>query len=211
MANNNNSNIPHTGYTYTSSRSHREIREQRRKARILKAMLNIQPQAVDMEMALLGSILIGGRDVYDKVHEQLSPETFYEHKHAVIYKSIENTAFFGRDIDLLSVCNELKMTDKLEEAGGAIYLANLSTQVASPANAEYYAKIIAQKFKARQLLEHIKDIDKEAFSESPNSPFANENRSVSLNDELASIKGLAGHLLTKIEKFETKFNATTLK
>lgn len=52
----------------------------------------------------------------------------------------------------MTVTDELKREGTLESVGGAAYIVELSSNVASSANIEYHARILAQKFLARQLI-----------------------------------------------------------
>ena len=66
-------------------------------------------------------------------------------------------------MDVLTVTDELERQGSLDKVGGAIYIADLSNKVASSANIEYHARIIAHKFLARQLISFASDIETKAF------------------------------------------------
>ena len=124
----------------------------------------LQPQAVDFEAAVLGAILIE-QDAYSLVSELLKPESFYDERHQLIYAAVMSLSLQQRPVDILTVTEELRSTGTLEEAGGPYYLATLSENMASSAHIEYHAKIIAQKFFARQLISFAAQVQRKAFDE----------------------------------------------
>lgn len=105
----------------------------------------VAPQAIDLEEAVLGAILLD-RDAIFVVRGILTePENFYAHGHQLIYEAILKLDDKMRPIDMLTVMEQLKKSGKLEAAGEAAYLAALTNKVASAANVEYHAYIVKQK------------------------------------------------------------------
>ena len=125
---------------------------------------HLQPQAIDFEEAVLGALMIE-KDAYSVVSEILRPESFYDHKHQLLYKAIMTLAMRQQPIDILTVAEQLRSMGELEEAGGPFYITQLSGKVASSAHIEYHARIIAQKFLARELITFTSNIQTKAFDE----------------------------------------------
>ena len=123
---------------------------------------HLQPQALEVERAVLGA-LMNDRDAYAVVCEILSPESFYEQRNQLIYSAIRDLSIAEKPVDVLTVTDELEHQGCLDKVGGAIYIADLSNKVASSANIEYHARIIAHKFLARQLISFASDIETKAF------------------------------------------------
>ena len=123
---------------------------------------HLQPQALEVERAVLGA-LMNDRDAYAVVCEILSPESFYEQRNQLIYSAIRDLSFAEKPVDVLTVTDELERQGCLDKVGGAIYIADLSNKVASSANIEYHARIIAHKFLARQLISFASEIETKAF------------------------------------------------
>ena len=123
---------------------------------------HLQPQALEVERAVLGA-LMNDRDAYAVVCEILSPESFYEQRNQLIYSAIRDLSIAEKPVDVLTVTDELERQGSLDKVGGAIYIADLSNKVASSANIEYPARIIAHKFLARQLISFASDIETKAF------------------------------------------------
>jgi len=125
---------------------------------------HLQPQATDVERAVLGALLID-KDAYPVVCELLYPESFYEPRNQMIYAAIRSLSMEERPVDILTVSEQLAKSGQLEEVGGPAYIAELSSKVASSAHVEYHARIIAQKFLARQLISFASVIETKAFDE----------------------------------------------
>ena len=123
---------------------------------------HLQPQALEVERAVLGA-LMNDRDAYAVVCDILSPESFYEQRNQLVYSAIRDLSLAEKPVDVLTVTDELEHQGSLDKVGGAIYIADLSNKVASSANIEYHARIIAHKFLARQLISFASDIETKAF------------------------------------------------
>ena len=139
-------------------------RRQRRQQPVDNTYGHLQPQALDIERAVLGALLVD-KDAYPVVCEILHPESFYEPRHQMIYTAIRDLSMAERPVDILTVAEQLAKSGLLEEVGGPAYIAEVSSKVASSAHVEYHARIIAQKFLARQLISFASDIETRAFDE----------------------------------------------
>jgi len=125
---------------------------------------HLQPQALDIEKAVLGALLID-KDAYPVVCEMLFPESFYEQRNQHIYAAIRDLSLAEKPVDVLTVTEQLARNGQLENVGGPAYIAEVSSRVASSAHIEYHARIIAQKFLARQLISFASVIETKAFDE----------------------------------------------
>ena len=125
---------------------------------------HLQPQAVDIERAVLGALMID-KDAYAIVCEILRPESFYEPRNQMVYTAIRDLSMDEKPVDMLTVTDKLAKSGTLEQVGGPGYIAELTSGVASSANIEYHANIIAQKSLARQLISFSSAIQTKAFDE----------------------------------------------
>ena len=146
-----------------------EVRKTTRTPKTVKAKPvdeygHLQPQAPELEEAVLGALMIE-KDAYSLVSEILRPESFYEHRHQLIYQAITALALRQQPVDILTVAEQLRSTGDLDEVGGPFYITQLSGKVASSAHIEYHARIIAQKFLARELISFTSNIQTKAFDE----------------------------------------------
>ena len=125
---------------------------------------HLQPQAAEVERAVIGALLID-KDAYAIVCEMLYPESFYEPRNQMVYSAIRDLSLEEKPVDMLTVTEQLAKKGQLEEVGGPAYIAEISSKVASSAHIEYHARIIAQKFLARQLISFAGNIETKAFDE----------------------------------------------
>ena len=124
----------------------------------------LQPQSLDFEKAVLGAMMIE-REAYSLVCEILKPESFYDHRHELIYTAIQNLSQADRPIDILTITEQLKRNGTLEEAGGPLYISELSMIVGNSAHVEFHARVIAQKHLARELISYTSKVQTRAFDE----------------------------------------------
>lgn len=124
----------------------------------------LPPQAVDLEEGVLGAILLE-KSTLKKVVEILRPESFYKEAHYLIYEACVKLDAKGEPIDLLTVTQQLRETGNLENVGGQVYIARLTNKVASSANTEYHARIIAEKYMAREIIRVSNEAIKLAYDE----------------------------------------------
>ena len=125
---------------------------------------HVQPQALEVEKAVLGALMID-RDAYMEVCEVLHVESFYEPRNQKIYAAIQQLSLEEKPIDVLTVTEQLAKLGTLEEVGGPGYVAELSSRVATSANIGYHANIIAEKYLSRQLISYTSVIGTKAFDE----------------------------------------------
>ena len=127
--------------------------------------VKLQPQNIDAEKSVLGSVLIDS-DAIINIGETLRPEHFYMEKHQVIYEAVISL-FEKRDpIDMVTLTAELKKNKSLEKAGGASYLAELVEYTPSSANVKSYAALIKKAYTKRELIKSSAKITELAFDES---------------------------------------------
>jgi replicative DNA helicase len=124
----------------------------------------LPPQAVELEEAVLGAVLIE-KDAINEVLGLISEQSFYKDAHAKIWSAVYSLYVSQRQIDILTVTQELMKKGELQNVGGALYVAQLSNKVASSYNIKDYAKIISEKHLARQLITEATEILKEAYTE----------------------------------------------
>jgi replicative DNA helicase len=124
----------------------------------------IPPQAVDVEMAVLGAMLLE-KGAIAKVIEILDDASFYKPAHQRIFAAM--IALFERSepVDLITLIEELRRRGELEKVGGEYYLTELTTRVTTAANVEYHAHIVLEKALMRQLIASSSEMASRAYSE----------------------------------------------
>ena len=124
----------------------------------------VPPQARDLEEAVLGAVMLE-KDALPSIVDFLKPEGFYVEAHQIIYKAIVKLFNDSQPIDILTVAEGLRKTGELDLVGGSYYITELTNRVATAANVEYHARIIAQKYIQRELIRTSTEIVKEAFED----------------------------------------------
>ncbi len=125
----------------------------------------MQPRDKDLEEAVLGALMLE-KDAYTTVCDILKPESFYEPSNQLIYEAIQQLGAAQQPIDMLTVTEQLRHNDNLEKVGGPVFISDLTSKVASGAHVEYHARIVAQKYLARELISFASQIESKAFDES---------------------------------------------
>jgi replicative DNA helicase len=125
----------------------------------------LPPQARELEEAVLGAIMLE-KSAFDTIAELLRPECFYVDAHQRIFKAFQDLANKSLPIDMLTVVEELKLKEELEETGGPYYITKLTNAVVSAANIQAHASIILQKFIQRELIRISGEIIAEAYEDS---------------------------------------------
>lgn len=110
------------------------------------------PQNIEAEQAVLGSLLIDPRAI-ERISAFLRPPDFYLPINGEIFASM--LALFERDMptDLVTVSDRLDAHGRLDDIGGAIYLASLANTVPTSINVEHYARIVERLAVLRRLVE----------------------------------------------------------
>ncbi|MBI3509957.1 MAG: replicative DNA helicase [Bacteroidetes bacterium] len=124
----------------------------------------LPPQAVDLEEAVLGALMLE-KDALTAVVDILQPKSFYKEANGRIFAAIQNLFQRSEPIDILTVTQELKRTGELEIVGGAYYISQLTSRVASSSNVEFHARIVSQKFIQRELINISSDTIKAAYED----------------------------------------------
>lgn len=125
----------------------------------------IPPQAIDLEEAVLGAMMIDKKGI-DDVIDILHSDAFYDVKHQEVYAAIYELFQNSEPIDLLTVSNLLRKKGKLDLVGGDFYLIRLTQKVASSAHIEFHARIILQKYIQRRLISISSEIIESSYDES---------------------------------------------
>lgn len=124
----------------------------------------VPPHNNDAEVATLGAILLDSPAV-PRVVDYVRPEDFYRQAHAHIFRAILKLWDRGESIDLITVTNELQKAGELERAGGAAYIASLTTTVPTSANVEFYAKIVQETSLRRRLISLAAEVTESCYDD----------------------------------------------
>lgn len=124
----------------------------------------LPPQAVELEEALLGALMIEANAI-ENVVDLLKPEHFYQDKHKEIYQAIVDLYVEKAPTDMRYVVRQLRKVGKIEQVGGAFYLSDLTSKVSSAANVRHDAAIIIQMSLKRELIQLASKIHHDAYED----------------------------------------------
>ena len=124
----------------------------------------VLPQDKELEEAVLGALMLE-KDAYSNVCDMLKPDCFYTPVNRKIFEAIQMLGASNQPIDMLTVTEQLRHNGELDNVGGPVFVSELTSRVASGAHVEYHARIVAQKYLARELITFAAEIEKKAFDE----------------------------------------------
>lgn len=124
----------------------------------------LPPQAIELEKVVLGAMLIE-KSAYIEISDVLRPDVFYKESHIEIFRAIQSLAMKNDPIDIKTVMHELKVAGKLDLAGGAYYLTELTDGVVSSSNIEVHARILVEKYAKRELIKQSSQIIQKCYQD----------------------------------------------
>jgi replicative DNA helicase len=142
----------------------KQINQGRPVVTVLPDFGKVPPQAIDMEEAVLGAIMLE-KEAVITVLDILKPESFYKDSHKKIFKAILDLNLREHPVDLYTVTEELRAHQELESVGGPVYLTQLTSKVVSAANVDYHARIVGQKYIQRELIRVSSEIQTRSFDD----------------------------------------------
>jgi len=128
------------------------------------AILRLEPQSIEAEKAVLGSMLIS-KEAVPRAMTFLHKDSFFDKKHQIIYKNIMDLFENNSAVDSVSLLDSLKKNKDLENVGGAYYITGLSNDAPSHENVEYYASIVKEKYVLRTIINVSKELSSEAYND----------------------------------------------
>ena len=127
--------------------------------------LTAQPQALEAELAVLGSMLLT-KEAVSMSMQWLTANNFYKAANERIFACMVELFEKGEPVDAISVVDRLKKKKELASVGGAHYISGLAESVPTTANVEHYSKIVLEKHLLRTLIKVSHDVSKDAFEDS---------------------------------------------
>ena len=121
------------------------------------------PQAVEVEQAVLGAMMLEQRAIVRAI-EILDESCFYHASHSRIFAAMIDLFEQGTPADQLTLTEELKRRNQLDDVGGVVYLAKLGAEVATTANIDFHARIVLEKALSRKLIETASGVIERAYA-----------------------------------------------
>ncbi|TPW19389.1 MAG: replicative DNA helicase, partial [Elusimicrobia bacterium] len=179
-------------------------------------LLQLPPQALEAEMAVLGSMLIQAEAV-DRALEFLDEKDFYKETHRKIFVAAAELHNLRQAVDIVTVADSLRAKKVLGEVGGPQFLQELQAKVATAAHVEHYAHIVREKSILRDLIRTATEVVGQAYrEEKPPSELLDEAQSrimqVSQRSTVSGFvdaKTLAHEVITDIEALHQRKGEVT--
>lgn len=126
-------------------------------------MLKRPPHSGEAEQAILGGLMLENQ-VWDKISEKVCETDFYRTEHRILFRAILALATKNQPFDVVTLLDNLKSNNVLDDAGGEAYLFELANNTPSVANVSAYADIVREKSVQRQLISVATDIADSAYN-----------------------------------------------
>jgi replicative DNA helicase len=135
----------------------------------------VPPHSEEAEQAVLGAMMLSGEAIAQVADIGLKAEDFYRSGHRAVYEALNDLYARGQPVDVVTTKEELLRRGSLESVGGALYLQHLVENVATPASASHYGRIVGDHALLRRLITAAGEILHSAY-EVPGDPegFAEE-------------------------------------
>jgi len=129
--------------------------------------LRVMPHNIEAEQSVIGSMLID-KAAIAQAAEALKGDDFYKDGHKVLFSSIVDLFLKDTPVDMITLIEVLRSSDKLEAAGGITYITEICNSVPSTANLQSYIKIVADKSMLRKLIRSSTEIMEKSYNSQDN-------------------------------------------
>ena len=123
-----------------------------------------KPFSLEAEQSVLGAVLIDPAAL-DTLTGIISADDFYIEEHRKIYSAMQEMYMKSRNIDVITLIDELVHEGVYDETGGKDYISQIAETVPSAANVKDYAKIVSDKSQLRSLIDITEEISEAAYTE----------------------------------------------
>lgn len=127
-----------------------------------------QPQASDIERAVLGAMLLDNKAIGIAINNKIVPEIFFKPTHQIIYRVLTDLFDNSIPIDQLTVIEHLTQRGHLDAVGGEATIAALMAETASAANIEYHCQILREKAILRKIIMVTSSVQTMCYDEKAN-------------------------------------------
>ena len=166
----------------------------------------LPPQAIEIEQVVLGAMMLE-KSAIDDCIQILHQQSFYDPKHQIIFKAIQDLFASTSPVDLVTVTSKLQKNGELAAAGGAGYISSLTNRVASSAHIQFHARIITEKFIKRELIKVSSEIIRDSYDDTRDvfelltSAESNlyEIAEKNMSKQVSEIRNLLGEAVQEIE------------
>ncbi|MBP6342549.1 MAG: replicative DNA helicase [Candidatus Omnitrophica bacterium] len=129
--------------------------------------IRVPPQNTEAERAVLGAMMIDDEAIGVAI-EHIDSSYFYETSHQKIFSAIIDLYSNRKNVDFITLSDQLKTQGLMDAVGGASYLSRLVDQVPSAANIRHYANIVKEKGVQRKLIKNATEIISRSYEKGVN-------------------------------------------
>ncbi|MBK9055725.1 MAG: replicative DNA helicase [Chloroflexi bacterium] len=177
----------------------------------MSSIERLPPHSIEAEEAVLGSLLIDP-DALFEVATFLRPEFFYREQNKWVYRAILDLHDRREPVDLITLTEELRRREQLEELGGEAYVIGLINIVPTSINAKHYGRIVEATAMRRRLIAAATQIATLAYDENEDVGVVidrSEQTLFSVSEEritrdLTPVKQIAKSYLERIEQLNAR-------
>ncbi len=110
------------------------------------------PHDLAAERAVLAAVLLDN-DALAEVEGLLTPDDFYEPKHATVWSSFVKLRGRGERIDVITVSHALREDNRINTVGGPQFLGDITDDIPTIAHVASHANIVADLAMVRRVME----------------------------------------------------------
>lgn len=125
----------------------------------------LPPQAIDVEEAILGAIMIESECINEVLEIIRDPEVFYKESHRIMFEAIVELINDSEPVDILTVTEKLRKSGKLEKCGGAYAVTELTIKVNSSANIHSHCLLVLEKSIKRSMIKMGSELQERGYNE----------------------------------------------
>ncbi|HGH0851155.1 TPA: replicative DNA helicase [Staphylococcus pseudintermedius] len=125
---------------------------------------NRMPHSHEAEQSVLGAIFLDP-ELMSSTQEILLPESFYRGVHQHIFRAMMDLNEDGKDIDIVTVLDRLTQEGVVNEAGGPQYLAEITSNVPTTRNIQYYTDVVFKNAVKRKLIHTADSIANDGYND----------------------------------------------
>ncbi|HYG23522.1 MAG TPA: replicative DNA helicase [Verrucomicrobiae bacterium] len=132
----------------------------RRSSSAATSVDRLPPHSPEAEQGVLGCVLLSPNECLGDCIQKFKQggEIFYDLRHQTIYNTLSDMFDKRQAIDVITLQQNLKDRQLLEQVGGVSYLASLPDTVPSAANLSYYMDIVYEKYLLRKMIHTCTDV-----------------------------------------------------
>jgi len=129
----------------------------------------VPPHSLEIEMNLLGGLIIDNSLIDTVLSFNITPTYFYKGANSLIYKAVIDLHDRREPVDLITLTEELKLRGELDAVGGPYYLTELTTSFTSSETVNFSAQKIVEYWLKRDLINVTSSIRDKCFDPTANT------------------------------------------